>query len=417
MRIVRLILGCVALTVLGVGANSQPHPTFEASVPVRAITQGPKAHWFGYYDKNQFDPTNRYVLGMETDFEGRTPEPEDTIRLGVIDIENGDTWRTFGETRAWSWQQGCMLQWLPGSDSEVIYNERKGDKFISIVQDVFTGEKRELSRAIYSVSADGKWAVGLNFARVDDTRAGYGYKGGVDGYADDLAPDMEGIYRLDIESGESTEIVTLGQVAAIPIASKPEGKHWFNHLLVNPDGSRFIFLHRVKWKVDGGRGWFTRMFTANPDGSELNIVADTDMVSHFIWRDPKHILAWAHEPELKNRFWYYTDQSDEKEVIGEGVLGRDGHCTYSPDGEWILTDSYPDKDRMQGLMLYRPSDNKLIHLGKFYLTRDASGEFRCDTHPRWSRDGRYVTIDSMHMGDTRQIYLIDVGDIVVGEDK
>ena len=32
--------------------------------PVRTITRGPKHHWFGYYDKLQFDPTSRYVLGM-----------------------------------------------------------------------------------------------------------------------------------------------------------------------------------------------------------------------------------------------------------------------------------------------------------------------------------------------------------------
>ena len=39
--------------------------------PVRRITRGPKFHWFGYYDKWQFDPSSRYVLGMEVDFEHR----------------------------------------------------------------------------------------------------------------------------------------------------------------------------------------------------------------------------------------------------------------------------------------------------------------------------------------------------------
>ena len=29
--------------------------------PVQQITRGPKFHWFGYYDKLQFDPTGRYV--------------------------------------------------------------------------------------------------------------------------------------------------------------------------------------------------------------------------------------------------------------------------------------------------------------------------------------------------------------------
>ncbi len=27
--------------------------------PTRAITRGPRKHWFGYYDKLQFDPTSR----------------------------------------------------------------------------------------------------------------------------------------------------------------------------------------------------------------------------------------------------------------------------------------------------------------------------------------------------------------------
>jgi len=31
--------------------------------PVRAITRGPLFHWFGYYDKLQFDPSSRYALG------------------------------------------------------------------------------------------------------------------------------------------------------------------------------------------------------------------------------------------------------------------------------------------------------------------------------------------------------------------
>ena len=37
------------------------------AVSMRALTRGPKYHWFGYYDKLQFDPTGRYVLGMEVD--------------------------------------------------------------------------------------------------------------------------------------------------------------------------------------------------------------------------------------------------------------------------------------------------------------------------------------------------------------
>ena len=91
----------------------------EHIVPCKAITRGPKHHYFGYYDKFQFGPTNRYVLGMETNFEERRATADDAVRLGMVDIEDGNRWIPLGKSRAWSWQQGCMLQWRPGSNSEI----------------------------------------------------------------------------------------------------------------------------------------------------------------------------------------------------------------------------------------------------------------------------------------------------------
>ena len=45
--------------------------------PVRAITRGPLFHWFGYYDKPQFDPSSRFALGNQVGFEHRSPRPDD----------------------------------------------------------------------------------------------------------------------------------------------------------------------------------------------------------------------------------------------------------------------------------------------------------------------------------------------------
>src|ERR1700734_2968768 len=73
----------------------------EAGIPIRALTKGPTFHWFGYYDKWQFDPTDRYILGNEVSFEGRTPQESDTIRVGMIDTHDGDRWIDLGETHAW----------------------------------------------------------------------------------------------------------------------------------------------------------------------------------------------------------------------------------------------------------------------------------------------------------------------------
>ena len=92
-----------------------------------------------------------------------------------------------------------------------------------------------------------------------------------------------------------------GAAAAIPHEGgfSPNAKHWFNHLLVSPDGSRFIFLHR--WKGDGDKTFHTRLFTANRDGGDLFVLDPHGRTSHFVWRDPEHVFAWAWHPEALSR--------------------------------------------------------------------------------------------------------------------
>ena len=381
--------------------------------PIRAITEGPKCHWFGYYDKLQLDPSCRYVLGMEVGFEHRSPEPDDVVKVGVIDLADGGRWTELGETRAWCWQQGCMLQWRPGSDREVLWNDREGGRFVCHVLDVRTGARRTLPEAIYTLSPDGRTAVGADLRRIQDMRPGYGYAGIPDPNREVLAPDDAGVYRIDLDSGEHELIVSIADVAAIPY---PHGdlsgaKHYFNHLLFNTDGSRFIFLHR--WRVGEG-GFSTRMMTAAVDGSEVRVVDDYGHTSHFIWRDPEHILAWSYHPSRESRFYLYRDGSRDVEVVGEGAMTVNGHCTYLPGGEWILNDTYPDKDRLQHLYLYHVPTGRRVPLGEFASPAGYDGEWRCDLHPRFSPDGRKVVIDSVHGGEGRQMYLVDVSEIVAG---
>jgi hypothetical protein len=140
--------------------------------PVRAITRGPKFHWFGYYDKLEFDPASRYVLGMEVGFEHCSPRPDDVIRIGMVDLQDNDRWIDLDESRAWGWQQGCMLQWVPGTASEIIWNDREGDHFVSHILDVKSGKKRTLPSPVYALSPDGRWAVSTDFRRINDTRPG-----------------------------------------------------------------------------------------------------------------------------------------------------------------------------------------------------------------------------------------------------
>lgn len=387
-------------------------------VPVRALTGGPGFHWFGYYDKRQFDPTNRYVLGMKVGFEGRSPEADDAVEIGLIDLQRETSWQKLGESRAWGWQQGCMLQWIPGSRSEVIYNDREGDRFVSRVVDVFSGKTRTLPRAIYALSPDGRWAVGTEFSRIQDLRPGYGYAGIRDPFYDEKAPASIGLYRLDLQTGQSNLLMSLAEAAALPHqgASVADNFHWFNHLLVNTDGTRVTFLHRWRARredrqVMARTNFVTRMFTINPDGSDRFVIDPSGFTSHFVWRDPTHLCAYTRPEGQPSGFYVLEDKTGKIEPIKTAKMPVNGHQTYLPgrSNAWLLNDNYAGAtDRDQVPYLYHLPTDRRIDLGRFPAGTDYVGEWRCDLHPRASNDGNFVCIDSTHGGNGRQMYLLDL---------
>lgn len=412
---------------------------------MRALTHRPAYHWFGYYDKLQFSPAGRYVLGMEVAFEGRAPEPTDIVGVGMVDTDRDDRWIELGQSQAWGWQQGCMLQWIPDTERSIIWNDAEGEagrhRFVSHVLDVGTGERRTLPKPVYALAPGGTRAVTTDFARIDRMRPGYGYRGGTDPTRGKQAPRDAGIYRLNLATGESELIVTYEAVAQIPHLGQDVSDKWhyFNHLLVNPDGTRFLFLNRYRdapltdemraepnayAKYVSGH-YTTRMFTADLDGSSLYELDPGD-TSHIIWRDPHHVLAWTRGQDKKRPdagypegrdpgFWLFTDETDEVKQVGAGALTFNGHQTYVPGtgNEWILSDGYPGGDRKQPLYLYHVPTGRRVDLGAFYAPAAYTGEWRTDLHPRTSRDGTKVCIDSTHEPEKgRQMYLLDISDIV-----
>lgn len=392
-------------------------------VPTRFITEGPKHHWFGYYDKLEFDPSSRYVLSNEVDFEGRSPEAEDVIKVGMVDLENDDKWIELGESKAWGWQQGCMLQFLPNSKNEVIWNDREGDQYVSHIMNIETGEKRTLPFPIYALSPDGIHAVTTDFERINDLRPGYGYAGIPDPNADEIAPEDAGIYLCNLKTEEKKLIVSLAQMMEIELPESDDPafidyhktKHWFNHLLFNTDGTRFIFLHRWKTpskKAQGGFG--TLMYTSDLEGKDLRLVDKSGYTSHFIWRDPEHIMAWTRLDSNGDGFYLFKDEENgTPQIEGESIMTRNGHNTYLlTDTNWILNDSYPDQDRLQKVYLYHVPTRKKIPIGDFYLDPKYKGEWRVDTHPRSSPDGTKVVVDCPNGAQGRQLVLMDISEII-----
>ena len=296
-----------------------------------------------------------------------------------------------------------MLQWLPGSASQVIWNDREGDRFISQILDIETGERRRLAHPVYALSPDGRYAVGTDFRRIQAMRPGYGYAVRDIGTPEKVPEDVY-LYRLDLATDERHNLLSLAEVAAIPFQEQDisDGYHWFNHLLVGPDSERFIFLHRWRGADEGQPSQFhTRMFTVAKDGRDLYCVDDGDYMSHFIWRDPNSICAWA-KPSGKDReaFYLFKDKTSKVEGVGHDMMIYNGHSTYLPgtNSEWILNDTYPLEDRFsRALSLTTCLRNAAWNSGAFTprLPMRASGAVTC-TRARAKTDAR--SSSTRHMG-------------------
>lgn len=399
-------------------AETGPLETF---VPTRAITRGPLNHWFGYYDKREFSPDNRYVLANQIAFEGRTPTGEDSIKVGYVDTGNHDAWVEVGQSHAWGWQQGCMLQWVGAGGDKILWNDREGDAFVSRLHSVGDQQTRTLPRPIYTVSRDGSFGLSADFRRIDNLRPGYGYDGLADPYVDQRAPEESGIWRVDLKTGRDELILSLADVAKIawPDGSKhEEAWHYFNHLLINPSGTRFIVLHRYRPKFDPKTlkyqgGFVTRMITANVDGTDRYVLDPSGYTSHFIWKDDVDVTMWTRPAGEKNGFYRFTDKTRKVVPVGQDKMPTNGHNTYlpAPYGDWILNDTYPDRTSRQTVFLYHVPSGQRFDLGRFPSPKPYRGEWRCDTHPRSSDDGTLVAVDSPHDGG-RQVYVMDVREIL-----
>ena len=139
-----------------------------------------KEYFFGYYDKSPWDASGRYMLCMCAEDTWSNVSPKEPADILLIDLQKSESdtqrVRKLAATHSWNVQQGCMLQWLgPDFDRKVIYNDFRNGGFCSVILDVFDGSDRVINMPVYSVSADGKTALTLDFTRLYSLRPGYGY--------------------------------------------------------------------------------------------------------------------------------------------------------------------------------------------------------------------------------------------------
>jgi len=355
-----------------------------------------KQVYFGYYDITPFSQDSRLLLAIHAPMKSTAPKPETEVVIGYYDLnDEKGTFYNVDRTTTWCWQQGCRLQWYPdGSNQNILYNRLIDNQYGCVIQDIQSKKIiKSFNRPVYAISTDGRWGISLNFSRLQRLRPGYGYANLPDKSEGRLVPDDDGIWRININTGKENLLFSLADIIKMEqLKNMGNAEHYFNHLLFNPDGSRFMFFHL--WIKDGRR--YNRLMTCDIDGKDLYPLINEGHVSHYFWKSNNELLAFSTHSDTGMNFHLYRDKSNFREIIGKGFLTQDGHPSYSPDGSMLLTDTYPDKYRNQHLLIFSLKENNLFQIGSFYSPLSFKGEVRCDLHPRWSSCGKYICFDSAH---------------------
>lgn len=372
---------------------------------VRQISSNHSEHNFGYYDKSPWSRDQRYMIYLAPSNAVQNYVLQEETPIVLYDCESGEE-HILTKTHVWNSQQGCMLQWLgPDFSTRILFNDFRDGKYCSVIYSVIDGTEKVLEAPVYSVSLDGKTAVTLDFSRLNTFRPGYGYCNLKDITAEEKFPDISCIWRLDLEKNqvEAMPFTYMDLAHFQPKENMAAGFHKVNHIMLNPSATRFMFIHR--WIVKGVT--YHRLMTCNVDGSDLYVLLDDGMVSHSNWKNDNRILSYCYTEKEGDAYHLLYDKTQKRETIGKGILTVDGHPSYSPDGRFIITDTYPDWKRKQTLYLIRVSDGKVKRLGEIYSNVKYRNEMRCDLHPRWDYNSAELCFDGSP-GNKRQVYALRV---------
>ncbi|MBI2688308.1 MAG: hypothetical protein HYX27_18555 [Acidobacteria bacterium] len=377
---------------------------------IRTLTAGPSHHFFGYYAVSPWNRAGDKMICVESTFQNRMPRPNETADIVEVNPQSGAT-RRITETRAWNLQQGCMLNWSPNDPATILFNDAVSGEIISAALHLGSGKRRTYARAIESVAPNGRYASCVTYGRLARLRPVVGYAAAKDPNPNDNHPSNDGVHILDLDSGKSKLAVSLQQIYDYLAPGHPGLKEkalFIQHTVINPASTRMFFLART---IENG-ALTSAMFTANLDGGDLReVVPYGKGVSHFAWRGAGEIMA-TFKFDARVRHVLFNDEPSPKyTVIGPEFLDADGHCSFGPDPQLLVTDRNIPNIPAKRLMLYHLGRKEGIVLGEFPMKTPTgetylSTDLRCDLHPRWKSTGHQICFDALDTRTwTRQLHI------------
>ncbi len=390
-------------------------------VTVRMVTSGPKNHFFGYYGISPWNKSQTRMLCLESEFNDRLPREGEAAGVCVLDVATGRI-EVVSDTRSWNMQQGAMLLWNPKNpDTEFFYNDIVDGVLCSVLYNLKTGEKK-LYPPLSGTARTGDYLPSVSYGRVSRMRAVVSYGGVKDPNPTVKHPDNDGVYLVDINTGERKLLVSYKR-AADSIAPKfpviRDRDMWIEHVQLSPDGKRLMFMPRTYGEIGGSKDLQTAMYTINIDGTDMREVSPYDgLAGHYDWRNNDELVVTTNPPALgipggKLHVLVKDDGKQNFRLISKLPFGGGSHCCFDNSGRWMVTNN---KNRsaesfVDEVWLWDAEKDKTYLLVGMDMqqSRFMDGDTRCDIHPRWSPDNTMICVDAIDPETkTRQMFVIEL---------
>jgi len=357
--------------------------------------------FFGYHDKSPFNYTSSKILACVTLNNKITNESECTkLDIGFYDMTSEDPiFNHITETNIWSWQQGCMLQWVNKNKDtdEIIYNKLIDGEYKAEIYNLKDANtSKVLCASIYSIDNEGKKATSVNFSRIHSFRPGYGYKILPFEFLNDLEYlEKDGLFYIDIETNQKSLLVSFLELRSFfGLSLVNHIDEYINHSTFSPDGLTIAFFYVTN--IDGIRKTYFLIYYFTD--RTFKLIEGKYNVSHYCWLNNDLIIA-----TIVNKYGFIEYKKinlmNLKFYKINGSVNLDGHpVLLSKNKGLILTDTYPDNNNYQNLYYIDESKGKNFLIDRLLAPNEFRGQIRCDLHPRINNSEDQISIDTIKDG-------------------
>lgn len=383
--------------------NRKSSKYYSSEVVREVAPQGYLSSFFGYYDRSPENTIGNILVHETQKGTADGPGGKEAILISVVN-GSGDRISSV-KTAAYNWQQGSRAIWL--SSDRFIYNDFDPSQKLYVARIYSVSNNSIVASHGYPVqdAFSDRYYLSLNYRRLQALRPDYGYRnlpGASDAELRNL--DRDGVWRVDIETGAVELIYTLAEADRLTGERAFVGGYAkFNHLMISPDGTQFLALHR---RHSNGRR-DDRLLVCGARGEGMKVLVDTGMVSHCSWVDTGTIIGFMRDREGRDGYRKVDIATGNMEVVAGGKLDKFGDGHPHARGDVFVTDTYPDRSAMQSLIMCNSRTGEIMKLGDFFHGLKFDGVARCDLHPRLSPDCKRVYFDSVFSG-VRRLYSLEL---------